>query len=278
MRGCLRAAVAAFGLAALLVAAAPGSGTVAAAGVRFATPVYIDQQLAGGEPEVLSDPLHGTLVYTSHEGTTHPYRSGLITSPWGDFSFVTNYCNQVNVWTSTDGGANWFRDRYLGSPWPSSPAINTGFSDPDLTADASGRIYDTGIDLANDALFSSADGGRTWDRGTPQRRDREGSPPRRLLHERGRRPRLRGDRDRRHDAHGSDHGSGVPDVEAALHPPRRGPEARRLGELLVEGLFVARGCDRRETAAPRAAPVRKQSGYGERLSVPESPYAARFTL
>src|SRR5438270_705573 len=69
MRGSLRAAVAAFGLAALLVAAAPGSGTVAAAGVRFATPIYIDQQLAGGEPEVLSDPLHGTLVYTSHEGT-----------------------------------------------------------------------------------------------------------------------------------------------------------------------------------------------------------------
>ena len=171
MRGSLRAAVAAFGLAALLVAAAPGSGTVAAAGVRFATPVYIDQQLAGGEPEVVSDRLHGTLVYTSHEGTTHLYRNGLITSPWGDFSFVTNYCNQVNVWTSRDGGVNWFRDRYLGSPCPSSPAINTGFSDPDLTMDAGGRIYNTGIDLANDAVFSSADGGVSWDRGTAQCHD-----------------------------------------------------------------------------------------------------------
>src|SRR5256886_6180062 len=171
MRGSLRAAAAAFGLAAVLVVAASGSATAAPSPVHFATPVYVDQQLAGGEPLVLSDPLHGTLVYTSHEGTTHLYRNGLITSPWGDFSFVTNYCNQVNVWTSTDGGVNWFRDRYLGSPCPTSPAINTGFSDPDLTMDAGGRIYDTGIDLANDAVFSSVDGGRTWDRGTPQCHD-----------------------------------------------------------------------------------------------------------
>src|SRR5438270_207419 len=158
MRGSLRAAVAAFGLAALLVAAAPGSGTVAAAGVRFATPISIDQQLAGGEPEVLSDPLHGTLVYTSHEGTTHLYRNGLITSPWGDFSFVTNYCNQVNVWTSRDGGVNWFRDRYLGSPCPSSPAINTGFSDPDLTVynDANGKQIGIGVSTwsRGDAAFT----------------------------------------------------------------------------------------------------------------------------
>jgi hypothetical protein len=170
MRGSLRAAAVAFGLAATFVVAAPGS-VAATSGVHYATPVYVDQALAGGEPEVLSDPLHGTLVYTSHEGTTHLYRNGLITSPWGDFSFVSNYCNQVNVWTSTDGGANWFRDRYLGSPCPTSPAINTGFSDPDLTMDAGGRIYNTGIDLANDAVFSSVDGGRTWDRGTPQCHD-----------------------------------------------------------------------------------------------------------
>ena len=166
MRGSLRAAAAAFALAATFVVAAPGS-VAATSGVHYATPVYVDQELAGGEPEVLSDPLHGTLVYTSHEGTTHLYRNGLITSPWGDFSFVSNYCNQVNVWTSTDGGVNWFRDRYLGTTCPTSPAINTGFSDPDLTIDAGGRIYNTGIDLANDALFSSVDGGRTWDRGTP---------------------------------------------------------------------------------------------------------------
>jgi hypothetical protein len=80
-------------------------------------------------------------------------------------------CNQVNVWTSSDGGVNWLRDRYLDSPCPTSPAINTGFSDPDLTQDAGGRVYDTGIDLANDAVFSSVDGGKTWDRGTAQCHD-----------------------------------------------------------------------------------------------------------
>jgi hypothetical protein len=32
--------------------------------------------------------------------------------------------------------------------------------------DAGGRVYDTGIDLANDALFSSTDGGKTWPTGT----------------------------------------------------------------------------------------------------------------
>jgi hypothetical protein len=32
--------------------------------------------------------------------------------------------------------------------------------------DEGGRMYDTGIDLANDSVFSSIDGGRTWDKGT----------------------------------------------------------------------------------------------------------------
>jgi len=42
----------------------------------------------------------------------------------------------------------------------------TGFSDPDLTQDTNGNISNTGIDLANDALFSSQDGGRHWLTGT----------------------------------------------------------------------------------------------------------------
>jgi hypothetical protein len=137
----------------------------------FAPPLYVDQTLAGGEPEVFADTLHGRLIYTSHEGTTHLYRDGIVMSPWGDFNFVSNYCNQVNVWTSPDGGVNWYRDRYLGSPCPTAPTINTGFSDPDLTQDAGGRVYNTGIDLVNDALFSSADGGQTWDKGTPDCHD-----------------------------------------------------------------------------------------------------------
>src|SRR5207247_10326541 len=141
-------------------------GSAVAKRPTFAPPVYVDQDLAGGEPEIFADTMHGTLIYTSHEGTTHLYRDGIVSSPWGDFSFVTNYCNQVNVWASPDGGANWYRDRYLGSPCPTSPVNNTGFSDPDLTQDAGGRVYDTGIDLVNDALFSSIDGGQTWDKGT----------------------------------------------------------------------------------------------------------------
>src|SRR5919201_589390 len=126
---------------------APAQAGAATSGPAFAPPIYVDQQLAGGEPEVFADTLHGRLIYTSHEGTTHLYRDGIVSSPWGDFSFVSNYCNQVNIWTSPDGGANWFRDRYLGSPCPTSPLLNTG------------------IDLVNDALFSSIDGGKTWDKG-----------------------------------------------------------------------------------------------------------------
>jgi len=34
------------------------------------------------------------------------------------------------------------------------PDLERGFSDPDLTQDAGGRVYNTGIDLVNDSLFS----------------------------------------------------------------------------------------------------------------------------
>jgi hypothetical protein len=153
-------------VAAVLAGYLTGGSSARPLGPTFAPPVYVDQQLAGGEPEVFADTLHGTLIYSAHEGTTHLYRDGIVDSPWGDFSFVANYCNQVNVWTSPDSGTNWYRDRYLGTTCPANPTIDTGFSDPDLTQDAGGRVYDTGIDLVNDALFSSVDGGRTWDRGT----------------------------------------------------------------------------------------------------------------
>jgi hypothetical protein len=163
--------LAAFVVLILLAGVTAAAGRAGKTALSYTTPLFVDQNLAGGEPFVLTDALHGTLVYTAHEGTTHLYRDGLTSSPWGNFDFVSNYCNQVNVWTSPDGGVNWFRDRYLGSPCPTSPAINTGFSDPDLTQDAGGRIYNTGIDLVNDAVFSSGDGGRTWDKGTAQCHD-----------------------------------------------------------------------------------------------------------
>jgi hypothetical protein len=167
-----RFVVAAVGAALLALGLSAGAGTAGkTAPVGFAAPVYVDQELAGGEPELLADTMHGTLIYTAHEGTTHLYRNGLVLSPWGDFSFVSNYCNQVNVWWSSDGGVNWIRDRYLDTPCPTSPAVNTGFSDPDLTQDTGGRVYNTGIDLVNDALFSSNDGGKSWTEGTVQCHD-----------------------------------------------------------------------------------------------------------
>src|SRR5436309_4126938 len=148
-----------------LTAALPGASAAGPSARTFAGPIYVDQQLAGGEHEVFADTLHGTLIYSSHEGTTHLYRDGIVSSPWGDFSFVSNYCNQVNIWTSPDGGANWYRDRYLGTTCPTSPPINTAFSDPHLTQDARRRVYNPGIDLVNAALFPSVDGDQTRDRG-----------------------------------------------------------------------------------------------------------------
>jgi hypothetical protein len=136
--------------------------TSAASGVGFAAPIFVDKVRAGGEPGILHSNKFGNLVYTSHEGTTHIDRSG---GPASIQQFLCPglttancYKNHVWIWTSDDRGNTWqLRDEAL--PY-------TGFSDPDLTQDASGSIYNTGIDLANDSLFSSQDGGKTWPHGT----------------------------------------------------------------------------------------------------------------
>lgn len=141
-------------------------GRAASAGpVGFSAPVVVDQARAGGEPSVIHSSKVGDLVYSAHEGTTHLDREGAASGSVLQFlcpSLTTLDCykNHVWIWTSDDGGRTWQR-RDQGLTYP-------GFSDPDLTEDASGLIYDTGIDLANDALFSSPDGGRTWPHGTFQ--------------------------------------------------------------------------------------------------------------
>lgn len=133
--------------------------------LTFGPAQFIDQELAGGEPIVFQDPITGNIIYTSHEGTTHLYRPGLIsTTP---ASWLANYRNQVNIWASQDNGGTFKRvinNGFNGA----DPSKSQGFSDPDLTQDEGGRIYNTGIDLVNDAIFSTADGGLTWDKGTAQ--------------------------------------------------------------------------------------------------------------
>src|SRR5712672_1616765 len=138
------------------------TGLAAASSVGFSAPSFVDRVRAGGEPGIIHSNKFGNLVYTSHEGTTHIDRSG---GPVSIQQFLCPglttadcYKNHVWIWTSDDRGQTWqLRDEAL--PY-------TGFSDPDLTQDSSGSIYNTGIDLVNDALFSSQDGGKTWPHGT----------------------------------------------------------------------------------------------------------------
>jgi hypothetical protein len=158
----LAGALALIGAAAF--ATAPGT-QAATDPVAFSPPGYVDMVRAGGEPGIIHSSKFGTLVYSSHEGTTHIDRTGLPGQSTQQFacpdpSTLSCYQNHVWIWTSDDKGKTWqLRNEGIS---------NTGFSDPDLTEDRSGTIYDTGIDLANDALFSSVDGGKTWPNGPAQ--------------------------------------------------------------------------------------------------------------
>src|SRR4051794_14828671 len=134
----------AVGLAAALLCAAAPAG---AAELQFTRPTYVDQQLAGGEPLVTEDPTRHILLYTSHEGTTHIYRQGA--PALTTFTFLGSYRNQVNMWYSKDDGRSWTHVN-AGAGFTQSPAENNGFSDPDLTTDEGGRLYNTGINLATD--------------------------------------------------------------------------------------------------------------------------------
>jgi hypothetical protein len=140
------------------------AGTAVAEPVTFAPVQYIDQTFPGGEPVLQVDTIHHTIVYSSHEGTTHIYRDGL--PALETLQWFSEYRNQTKMWVSKDNGATFTRVNFNGTGFTTDPTKNTGFSDPDFAIDESGRIYNTGINLANDALFSSGDGGLTWDKGT----------------------------------------------------------------------------------------------------------------
>lgn len=135
--------------------------------VGFAKPVRVDKQVGGSEGFVFWSARYKRLVYTAHLGTTLLLRDGLTGAPHGTADFAATYRNQVPLWTSDDLGKTWHRVDTAGGFF-ASPAASNGFSDPDLTEDAAGNVYGAGINLANDSLFSSPDGGKTWLTGTPQ--------------------------------------------------------------------------------------------------------------
>src|SRR5436309_2034272 len=126
---CRRAGWAALtaGVLVVSVAAVPGFGSPRAP-IRFAAPIFVDRQRAGGEPAVFYDARHQDYVYTAHEGTTHTLHDGVIEAPAEDTSWASNYRNQVNIWTSRDG-RRWARVDLNGSGFVSDPTENTGFSD-----------------------------------------------------------------------------------------------------------------------------------------------------
>src|SRR2546423_10243807 len=77
-------------LATALALTAPAAACAAAPAVGFGAPAYLDDQLAGGEPLLWQDPIHHTLPYTSHQGTTHLYPARL-QSPPRRFQFISNH-------------------------------------------------------------------------------------------------------------------------------------------------------------------------------------------
>lgn len=141
------------------VATEPVCPTVKAPDVSFAAPKYIDRQRAGGEPVsvVAQD---GSIIIGAHAGTTHIYKNPEAAP--GARDFLVGYTNQTLHWRSVDGGDSWEYIGLMGQREGPHSATSTGFSDPDLTIDAGGRIYDTEIDLANISVFSSTDDGQSF--------------------------------------------------------------------------------------------------------------------
>ena len=131
--------------------------------LSFEKPTFIDEMRAGGEPvsQVAQD---GSIIVSAHAGTTHVYKDPQAAPGAADFG---RYYNQTLNWRSTDGGETWQYIGLFGAPEGPHTAASSGFSDPDLTMDVGGRIYNTEINLANVAVFSSSDDGQSWPRGNP---------------------------------------------------------------------------------------------------------------
>lgn len=129
------------------------------AALTFNDPVFVDRNRAGGEPVTIAAQ-DGSLSLSAHAGTTHIYKEpGALDAP-GDFT--GGYTNQTLNWRSTDGGKTWSYVGLAGTGAGPHSLTSTGFSDPDYAMDAGGRIYNTEIDLANVAVFSSNDDGQSY--------------------------------------------------------------------------------------------------------------------
>ena len=138
--------------------------TVAAPPLSFKDRVYVDRGRAGGEPVsiVAQD---GSISVSAHAGTTHVYKSQDAVAGAGDFG--VGYFNQTLNWRSTDGGQTWKYVGIVGAEAGPHSATSNGFSDPDYTMDAAGRIYNTEINLVNVAVFSSDDDGQSYNLANP---------------------------------------------------------------------------------------------------------------
>ena len=134
--------------------------------LAFKPRVYVDKLRPGGEPVsvVAQD---GSINVSSHGGTTHLYKDPQSLAA-GAKDVASTYENQTLNWRSDDNGKTW---KYIGLAGTGSgphSATSSGFSDPDYAIDAGGRIYNTEINLANVAVYSSGDDGQTYSRGNPE--------------------------------------------------------------------------------------------------------------
>jgi hypothetical protein len=143
----------------------PTCPSVAPPPLSFSSPTFIDKNRAGGEPVSIVAP-DGSISVSTHAGTTHIYKDPQAAGGASDFG--AGYTNQTLNWRSTDGGGTWKFVGIGGTEVGPHSATSTGFSDPDFTMDQGGRIYNTEIDLANVAVFSSDDYGQSYSLATPE--------------------------------------------------------------------------------------------------------------
>ena len=144
--------------------AAPACGSdLKPPALSFNKRVYVDDKRPGGEPVSVVGQ-DGSISVSAHGGTTHLYKDPT-TLATGAADIATTYENQTLNWRSTDGGKTWKYIGIAGQSFGPHTATSSGFSDPDYAIDAGGRIYNTEINLANVAVFSSGDDGQTYSRG-----------------------------------------------------------------------------------------------------------------